>query len=142
MHSKNARANQSVDIEVDILHVRSYHARAPPSAKLLTFQFALSSLSCLPCNDICVQIIRSGMSQIQPEGRPTLQFLGIWIENQVENNHYRFVLKVKSHNERKSIYRPLLTRVRSVHCYFLPSHANNEAKSGSRSDVTTLWLMM
>ena len=134
MHSKNARANQLVDIEVDILHV-------PPSAKLLTYQFASSSLPCHPCNDICMQIIHSGMSQIQPEGGPTLQLLGIWIENRVENNHYRFVLKVKSRNERKSIRPPLLTRVRSVHCYFLPSHANNEAKSGSRSDVTTLWLM-
>ena len=116
---------------------------ALPSAKLLIYQFALSSLPCLPCNEICVRIIHSRMSQIQPEGRPILQLLGIyiWIENRVENNHYRFVLKVKSRNKRKSIHHPLLTRVRSRHCCFLPSHANNVAKSGSRSDVTTLWLM-
>ena len=81
------------------------------------------------------------MSQIQPEGGPTLQLLEIWIENQVENNHHRFVLKVKSRNELKSIRRPLLTQVRSGHCYFLSSHASNEAKSRSRSDITTLWLM-
>ena len=89
-----------------------------------------------------MRIIRSGMSRIQPEGEPTLQHLGVWIENRVENNNYRFVLKIKSCNERKSICPPLLTRVRSERRYFLPSHADSEAKSGLRSDITTLWLMM
>ena len=139
MHRKNAHANQSVDISCMVtlmvtrtLLPRTLLPRAPPSVKLLTYQFALSLLPCLPCNDICVRIIHSGMSQIQPEGGPTFQLLGnIWIETRVENNHYRFVLKVKSRNERKSIRHPLLTRVRSGHCYFLPSHTNNEAKSGS-----------
>ena len=69
MHSKNARANRGQHI------TRTFLPRAPPSAKLLTYQFALSSLPCLPCNDICVQIIRSGTSQIQPESGPTLQLL-------------------------------------------------------------------
>ena len=133
----HARANQSIDIRI----TGTFLPRAPPSDKLLIYQFASSSLPCFPCNDICVRIIRSGMSQIQPEGGLTLRLLEIWIENRVENNHHRFALKVKSRNERKSIRRPLLTRVRNRQHYFLPSHANNEAKSGSRSDVTTLWLM-
>ena len=128
MRTKNARANQLVDIEVDILHV-------PPSAKLLTYQFTSSSLPCHPCIDICMRIIHSGMSQIQPEGGPTLQLLGIWIENRVENNHHRFVLKVKSRNERKSIRRPLLTRVRSRQHYFF--HLTQTMKPNPDRDLTS-----
>ena len=82
-----------------------------------------------------MRIIRSGMSQIQPESGPTVKLLEMVIENCVENNHYRFVLKVKSRKERKSICRPLLTRVRVDTATFF--HLTQTMKPNPDRDLTS-----
>ena len=67
IHSKDAHANTSVNIS----QVCSYHPT--PKRKTSTYQFALSSLLCLPCKD---QLIKTRhyirMPQIQPNGMATL----------------------------------------------------------------------
>ena len=100
-----ARMHVLINPALDILKwyvPTGYHTSIPKCENTLSYQFALSSLPLSPCNNISMQITRilrrdGCLKSVRTVGKTdisTIRSLGI----SIENNHYRFVLKVKSHN--------------------------------------------
>ena len=88
--------NPALDILLMVCSYRLPHQH-PQVRKL-----HLTNSRCLPCNNISMQITRilrrdGCLKSVRTVGKTdtsTIRSLGI----SIENNHYRFVLKVKSHN--------------------------------------------